>query len=162
MIKGQDVLEEIRKEWQGVRNIQSSIFVGLAASRGLISGIFPQRVADISYSLVLIYAYSVLQNVLLQLRDEEHFTSSKDDNHLGTLMHNSKEKLNWLDFSEADKGRDKRNDIAHSELVLQRGEAWKYIDAIEKELINWRIIPDQRIDYSIPWGSRGQKTLSLS
>ena len=162
MIRDQNVLEEIRKEWQGVRNKQTSIFVGLAASGGLIRLSFPHKVADISYSLVLIYAYSVLQNVLLQLRDEGHLTSLKGNNYLGALVHNSKKKLTWLNFGEVDRGHCKRNDVAHRDLVLQRGEAWKYIDAIEKELINWRIIPDQKIDYSIPWGSREQETLSLS
>lgn len=162
MIQDQNSLEEIRKEWRGVRNIQTSIFVGLAASGGLISGIFPFKIADISYSLVLIYGYAVLQTVLQHLRDEGLFTSPKKDNRLGTLMDSSREKLNWLDFNEVYRGRGKRNDIAHEELVLQRGEAWKFIDAIEQELINWRIIPDQKIDYSIPWGKREQKTLILT
>jgi hypothetical protein len=60
-----------------------------------------------------------------------------------------------------DEGRDKRNDVAHNDLVLASGESWKYIDSVERELINWQIIPDQKIDYSVPWGSREQKTLQL-
>ena len=162
MIKNQSVLADIREEWQGVRNRQTSIFVGLAASRSLGTGIFPHRVADISYSLVLIFAYSVLGTVLLQLGEEGFFTLPKKDTLLGALMHSSKTQLPWVNFSEVDRGRCKRNDVAHSDLVLPREESWQYIDAIEKELVNWQIIPGQKIDYSIPWGSREQKTLNLS
>ena len=162
MIRNQNVLDEIRKDWQGVRNIQTSIFVGLAASLGPIPGIFPHKVADISYSLILIFAYSVLQNVLGQLRDEGYFISPKKNNFLGTLLDKSKNKIPWVDFTEVDIGHCKRNDIAHKDYVPTRGESWKYVDAIEKELINWHIIPDQKIDYSIPWGCRSQKTLNLS
>lgn len=161
MIKNLSVLTYIRKEWQGVRSRQTSIFVGLAASWGLGTGVFPHKVADISYSLVLIFAYSVLGNVLRQLGEEGFFTLPKKDT-LGALMHNSKTQLPWVNFSEIDRGRCKRNDVAHKDFVPPRGESWKYIDEIEKELVNWQIIPDQKIDYSIPWGSRKQKTLNLS
>ncbi|MQY66742.1 MAG: hypothetical protein GH159_00240 [Dehalococcoidia bacterium] len=127
-----------------------------------MGGAFPHKVADISYSLVLLFAYSVLGTVLRQLRDEEFFASPKKDNRLGVLISNSETQLPWINFGEVDEGHHKRNDVAHEDFVPSRGESWKYIDAIEKELINWQIIPDQKIDYSIPWGSRGQKTLNLS
>jgi hypothetical protein len=162
MIKNQSVLDEVRKDWEGVRNRQTSIFVGLAASRGIGVGIYPFRVADICYSLVLIFAYSVLGTVLRQLKEEGFFTSPKKDNRLGVLIKNSETQLPWVNFSEVDEGHHKRNDVAHKDFVPPRGESWKYIDMIERELVNWQIIPDQKADYSIPWGSRKQKTLNLS
>jgi hypothetical protein len=162
MIKDSRVLAEVRQDWQGVRNRQTSIFVGLAASTGIVGGIYPHKVADISYSLVLIFAYSVLKDVLLQLGKEEFFALPKKSTFLGALIDNSKTKLPWVNCSKVDEGHHKRNDVAHEDLIPPRGESWGYIDTIEKELINWQIIPDQKIDYSIPWGSREQKTLNLS
>ena len=129
MIRELSVLDDIRKEWQGVRNRQASILVGLFMSSSG-GGIFPHKLADISYSLVLIFAYSVLCSVLQQLRNEEYFTSPKKDGRLGTLMHKSKKELPWVSFDEVDRGYRRRNDVAHKDLVLPREEAWSYIDQV--------------------------------
>jgi hypothetical protein len=98
MIKDARVFAEVRQDWQGVRNRQTSIFVGLVASRGVVGGIFPHRVADISYSLVLIFAYSVLKDLLLQLGKEGLFILP-NRTFLGDLMHSSKTQLPWVNFN---------------------------------------------------------------
>ena len=93
--------------------------------------------------------------VLEQLYLEGNFTCSDKGLNLGSLMWASKDALPWVNFIQVDKGREQRNKVAHDDLVLPRSETWEYIDAIEKELIAWKIIPNKGNDYSIPYGARG-------
>ena len=149
MIVDQDALIEIRQDWESVRLKQNRILINSFMAFGKLSFEF----LNLTYTLILIYAYSVFRDVLSQLHKEKCFTSKNDK--LYHLMQGSKSAIPWVDFDRVDKGRDQRDKIAHEDLVLPRGETWEYIDAIEKELVNWHIIPDQGTDYSIPYGGRG-------
>jgi len=93
---------------------------------------------DFANNLALVFAYGVLEDVLKQLRDERTIVCDKWG--LKNLMAQSKHSLDWIDFRLVDKGRDRRNDIAHRGVVLARGECWKYVDAIEKEMLQWGIL----------------------
>ena len=149
MIIDRDVLNPIRQDWESVRLKQNRIRVNMGMAFGKLSFEF----SDFAYTLILIYAYSVLRDVLMQLRKEKRFTSNK--NGLYHLMQGSKDTIHWIDFDQVDEGRKQRDKIAHEDLILPRGETWEYIDAIEKELVNWQIIPDIGTDYSTPYGKRG-------
>lgn len=135
MIKDKTVLEIIRMDWDYARSRRDFI-MRQAAFTG-IGGIVPIRLMDFANNLGLVFAYSVLQEILQQLCDEKYFSSKGSS--LGFLMENSKTVLPWVDFAFVNEGRKKRNDIAHKQKELPRGECWKYIEAIEKELVAWGI-----------------------
>ncbi len=150
MINDQNALTEIRDDWKSVRLKQNRIKVNTFSAIGKIS----LKFADLCYTLVLIYAFSVLHDVLRQMHQEGRFPCVGKNLQLGSLMQVSKDALPWVNFKQVDEGRERRNDVAHDDLVLPRKKTWEYIDAIEKELTNWHIIPDQGTDYSIPYGMR--------
>ncbi|MBM2831858.1 MAG: hypothetical protein HW414_910 [Dehalococcoidia bacterium] len=152
MIANQNVLTEIRSDWKSVRRKQARVQRYMFIGGGHI---LPVALADFAYNLVLIYAYSVLHDILRQLLLEGRFLAPRNKSSLGQLMQASKNTLPWVDFALVDEGRGRRNKVAHKDLLIPRAETWKYIDAIEKELVKWGIIPDQGTDYSVPWGVRG-------
>ena len=137
MISNSVALEELRNSWNGVRELRKSIQASLLGSfaQGASFVIF---IADAAHNLPLVHVYSVLNEVLLQLREEKHFECKNF--FLGHLLTNSKNCLPWRDFDLVKEGADRRNDIAHRGKILPRGDCWKYIDAIEKELIGWEIV----------------------
>lgn len=93
---------------------------------------------NVAYSLWVLFAFSVLEHALLQLRDEGVFASRKSN--LEALMLGSRAALPWQDYAIVDKARNRRNDVAHRRAMLERAESWKYVSAIERELKAWRII----------------------
>ena len=93
------------------------------------------------YNLVLIFAYSVLKDTLLEMQDKNVFVSKKTN--LGFLMKKSKSKINWIDFEVLDQGREIRNQIAHENKIIKRVECWKYIDAIDAQLIAWDVFGNE-------------------
>jgi hypothetical protein len=103
---------------------------------------------DLCHGLILLFAFSVFEKTLQQLRDEGAFKCKS--NQLGPLMKESSAVLKWLDFSTVDKARDSRNTIAHERKTLARRDVWRYIDAIEAELVGWKILSGPvTADYAI-------------
>lgn len=141
MIQDKAKQADYQKEWNGVRAFQNRIQANLNASGIMFGTGATHAIRDISHNLVLLFAFSVFEDVLKQLKAEKYFVS--DNNHLGNLMHKSKKYLPWQNFPLIDEAREKRNDIAHDQTLLPRGDCWKYIDAIENELVKWGVIKSQ-------------------
>ena len=55
-------------------------------------------------------------------------------------MSSSQSALPWQNYALVDEARNRRNDIAHRREIFERGDCWKYVDAIEVELRKWRIV----------------------
>ena len=141
MIKDKNELEKFRKEWISVRKFQAKIQCHLnAAGMGGIGTLgSTHELRNISHNLTLLFAFSVLEKVLRQMKDEGNFVAK--DNKIGTLMHSSKKVIPWANFTLIDQARDDRNKIAHYQEIFERGKCWDYLDAIEAELILWKILP---------------------
>lgn len=137
MIKDLKLLNEIREEWKGVRSLQRTIGIGEldAVSKGSLASF---GIVEVAHNLTLIFAFSVLKDVLTQLRDEGYYKCSNRD--LKPLMYKSKKSIPWVDFQKIDRGRDIRNEIAHDNKMFHKEECFKYIDALEYELKAWSII----------------------
>lgn len=151
MITDQSVLANLIAEWNFVRRSQKMVTTNTlgAFAQGAIQ---TSQFTDFCHNLVLIQAYSVLNDILLQFRDEGQFACKGRE--LGLLMNASKSVLPWCDFAVVAEGKDRRNDIAHRSAVIPRADCWKYMDAIERELLAWRVIlkaPDP--DYTITVGA---------
>ena len=139
MVKDQAALQNIQASWKNVRTFQDRVSANLASSMGGWDVGVSHNFRDLAHSLVLLFAFSVLEDKLRQLRDESAFTS--DSSQLGKLMERSKTPLPWVNFAEVDAGRDCRNKLAHHMQVPSRADSWKYIDAIENELVGWGVLP---------------------
>lgn len=124
-----------------MRSFQSRVQAHLNASGGVGSVGATHQLRNISHNLVLLFAFSVLETTLKQLRDEKVFEEQK--NGLKSLMHSSKSNLSWLDFDLIDKARDERNKVAHDQKILDRSECWIYIDGIESELVSWNVVSNK-------------------
>jgi hypothetical protein len=143
MIQDPIIKNEIIEEWDGVRSFQSSLQAHLWASGGISSVGATHQLRNISHNLTILFAFSVFERALKQLRDENVF--QERNNGLKKLMDSSKNQLPWQDFDLIDKARDDRNMIAHQKKILERGDCWKYIDGIENELVSWGIITNPQI-----------------
>ena len=141
MIQDKVKQADYQKEWNSVRKFQNRIQANLNASGMMFGTGATHAIRDISHNLVLLFAFSVFEDVLKQLKAEKHFTS--DNNNLGNLMHGSQNDLPWQNFLLVDEAREKRNEIAHDQTILPRDDCWKYINAIENELVQWGVIKVQ-------------------
>lgn len=152
MIKDNSRLEEIRKEWHTVRLSQAKIKTNLnAASFSLTGSAITGTFRDLCYSLLLPFAYSVLEHTFQQLKEEGSF--SCESNRFNKLMKGSKSALSWKDYDLVYEGMKRRNEFAHEQKTIPRKDTWKYIDAIENELITWKILPGPvECDYTITTG----------
>ncbi len=138
MIKNVNTLIEIRKDWIGVESLRDKLKRSAYASTGVVGGIFPFALANAAHNLPFMHAFSVLNEVLSALEKEGNFTCRSM--FLGALLNASKSVLPWNDFDTIEAGITRRNDVAHRAELLERGECWKYVDAIRIELSSWGII----------------------
>lgn len=140
MIKDQKEIENLRKEWSGVRNIQAKIQRHLnVGSVGAIGGVgSTHELRNISHNLTLLFAFSVLEGALKQMHIEGMFKA--DNTRVGTLMYASQKVISWRNFSLVDQARKDRNKIAHDQEIFGREKCWSYLDAIEAELVAWQVV----------------------
>jgi hypothetical protein len=137
MISDHATLTEIRQSWKGVEALRGRL------QRSLL-GSFAQRasfvifVSDSAHNLPFVHAYAVLNDVLKQLENENHFKCKSF--FLGALLDASKAKLSWNDFAIIKEGAERRNDVAHRGEVLPRADCWRYIDAIKDQLLAWGVV----------------------
>ncbi len=140
MIRDANALNDIRCEWETVRAtrelVESNIQISFFVSRGILSS--DLGISKLANSLLLLFAFSVLEQALLQLRNEGQFQCNSTK--LGPLMAASQNVLPWRDYPLVDQAREKRNDIAHRRDWIGQAESYKYIDAIEQELTSWKIV----------------------
>jgi len=137
MISDPIALQELQQSWDGVRGLLGKVRSTLNAT--LFEGsYYVIGIADVAYNLPFLHACSVLNEVLLQLRDEGHFKCGRIT--LGDLIHASQHLLPWNDFAFIKAIVDKRNDVAHRSIIVPRDDSVKYIEAIERELLSWKII----------------------
>ena len=137
MIQDQSILQDVRAEWAFVRRAQNMMALGHNSS--LVGG-FPttQDFKNATYSLCLLFAFSVLERVLAQLKNEGMFSCGSRQ--LGCLMAASRSNLAWVDYALVDQARVARNRVAHHYEWPDRIDCWKYLDAIEAELKAWQIV----------------------
>jgi hypothetical protein len=130
------VAATVKADWSGVLALRGRVTRAILGSIGAApSAIFA---ADAVHNVPLLHAYSVLNDVLVQLEKEGHFRCKTFL--LGALLQASEHKLTWLEFDVIAMGVSRRNDLAHRGDVIPRGECWKYIDAVQKQLVSWKLV----------------------
>ena len=104
MIKDKESKSTIGQDWIVVRKLEKELDSKLYLAGGRI--IHEARPAE-AFNLPFILAFSVLDHVLSQLR-EEGVIDCKNCG-LNTMMEVSRNTLSWHDFDLVDKGRKARN-----------------------------------------------------
>jgi hypothetical protein len=137
MITDPTALQDARDAWEFVRSSRN-VIVGNCNVATLAVGFNQVGIRDLCFNLLLASAFSVLEDVLRQLRDEGKF--SGNDNRLGPLMSNSLSTLTWVDWALVDAGRNDRNHSVHARTYLANGKSRDYIAAIERELVAWGVL----------------------
>ena len=84
MIMDPTILKQIKEEWDGVRLFQSKIQRHLNVAGGIIGGGSTHDLRNISHNLTLLFAFSVLERTLKQLKSEGVFSAKS--NGLENLM----------------------------------------------------------------------------
>lgn len=148
MIKNAEALGSIRESWKTVRILEGMIRTN--ANSGTIFTLIPAATgfAVVPESLLLLFAVSVLEDTLRQLRDEGVFNCSR--NELKPLMDASRKSVRWLDFDAVSAIRDRRNRVAHRREFLAPGQCQVGIASIVQELLYWGVIDnDTRVEYRV-------------
>jgi hypothetical protein len=133
--------------WTYIQHVRQRIDLNAMASASL--HLFPHFLKDLSYNLLFVLAYDALGHALESLRAAGKFSSKS--NMLGALMEGSRERLDWLDYPLIEGGKAKRNDLVHrftrsaAAEPLPRGECWKYIDGIERQLTHWNLNASRQV-----------------
>ena len=138
MITDNATLSEIQSNWNGVEALRKKLQVSAFASVGEIGGIYPFALSNAAHNLPFIHAFSVLNEVLIALENEGHFSCNSI--FLGKLLRESKNSLPWQNYSEIKAGVNLRNGVAHRGDLLESNECWSYIDVIKAELLSWHIV----------------------
>ena len=137
MISDVTAMQEVRAAWEFVRESRNAI-VGNCNIATLVVGFNQSAIRDLCFNLLLASAFSVLEDVLRQLRDEGRFVGK--DNRLGALMSNSRSSVPWVDYDLVDAGRNERNRTIHDRTYLAHANCRDYIAAIERELVAWGVL----------------------
>jgi hypothetical protein len=138
VIRDSVTLAEVQSGWAGVEVLRGRLQRSAFASQGVIGGSFPFALANAAHNLPFIHAFAVLTDVLEQLASEGHFGCKS--HFLGALLTSSEKALPWRDFTLIRAGARLRNDVAHRGQLLERGDCWKYVDAVKAELSAWGIV----------------------
>lgn len=138
MIKDAAELDRVQKEWAVVSDLRDRIKVNLFAGFDLF-GHFSHFLADCANNLPFLHACSVLNEALLQVRDEGVFQCKTRT--LGTLVEAAEHNLTWADYAAVKEMVKKRNELAHEGVLHSREDCWRYISVIETELRGWSILP---------------------
>jgi hypothetical protein len=136
MIIDPDALQEIRASWAGVSKLARHP-TNYSIPNPMVTMVVPAGPPQLP-NLPFFLAYSVLDSVLSELRDQGHFACKSWM--LKQKMLASKTGLIWQDYDTVDAGRERRNELAHEAKFLSRDECRLYIDAVGHELAAWGIV----------------------
>lgn len=95
-----------------------------------------------TFNLILVLAYSVLDQVLDELMAQGVFTcnASRKPPMLGTKMAASRASLSWQNYDLVETGKTARNALAHKGKLLSKADCLAYVAAVEAELVAWSIL----------------------
>ena len=139
MIRDTTELAAVRSSWATVRNIQAMLATHATAPPLSPFGFLRSEDYDnAAFSLLVLNAFSVLEEVLEQLRHDGVFVSPRRT--LAELMKNSIGAVAWTNFAAVDAARGTRNRVSHEQLMLSPSECNEILDLIEEELVGWLVL----------------------
>jgi hypothetical protein len=149
MIQDPATMASVREGWEFVC-WSRVVIVGQLNNATNVVGFNKGTLGDICFTLLLATGMSVVEDVLIALRNEGHFMCRSTA--LGQLMHESKAALPWQDFATIDRAREKRNEAIHERHLMNWGECRDFLVAIERELVGWGIVVASEPNFwHFPW-----------
>ena len=140
MIKDAEDRESIVAQWKTVRRYEAMMktnTLGAFADGALLTPDFLNG----CNTLVCIFAFAVLERVLrILLREGACPEPPEGRTGFKALMNSSQTALPWVDFALVAEGRDERHKAAHGLKIIPRADCWRYINAIERELVAWGVL----------------------
>ncbi|CBK42904.1 protein of unknown function [Nitrospira defluvii] len=109
MIRDPSTRSSVRASWE-VRHSRN-VAVGNCNVATFVGGFNQSGVRDLCFNVILVSAYSVLEEVLQALRDEAVFPCKSSK--LVALLAASTSGLPWHDWPRIEEGRNKRNQSVH-------------------------------------------------
>jgi hypothetical protein len=140
MITDIKAMENLRVSWDGVRLLRLKIDRTITGSATL-PGSFTVFIADAAHNLPFLHACGVFNTVLRQLAKERCFSYQGES--LGLLIKASVKlspPVSWVNLQLINEAVKHRHALAHRAKIIPRGDCWRYIDAIEAELVQWGIV----------------------
>lgn len=137
MVQNEQAKAAFEEDWAGIQKLRAYEHVSyqLDGVRISVGGATPEAF----WNLPLILAYSVLDGVLNNLRDQGVYKCKSWK--LGDKMEASyRQHLPWQNYKLVSEGREERNRLAHEAMIVPKHKCFIYIDAIEKELTAWKIL----------------------
>lgn len=139
MIRDAAALKAAQSSWTTVRKVQAMLRTHANAPPLSPFGFLRSPDYDkVACSLLVLNAFSVLEEALEQLRSESVFASSRRT--LAELMKNSVGAMSWIAYPAVDAARGWRNQIAHEQQMLAPSQCDGILDLIETELVGWGIL----------------------
>ena len=138
MIADTQAREKLVAAWKRVRISLEMVRTNHAMAHFRGAPLTPDYTA-LAHNLVLVYAFAVFEGALEKLEEEGTLPPTKGG--LKRLMAASQKFLPWQDFGAVDAGRDERNLVAHEGAALPPERCVHHIDAIERELVAWKVLP---------------------
>jgi hypothetical protein len=136
-IKHPTLLAEVVDEWLGVRRLQTQL-AGVLSETYDADFIPPSEFYARTYALLLPLATSVLEHVLIGLRDEGAFACQSSG--LKAVMGASRKHIPWRAFERVERVRLARNALVHKGLIPVYRETFEALDTLEDEWIAWSIL----------------------
>lgn len=124
-------MNSIDDKWKIILSLLKTHTNAMVPGIGYVGLLIPKE----HFNLPFILAYSLLDEVLSEMRNNNVFTCSSWM--LGAKMNTSQTILPWVNYDVVNEGKDKRNDLAHQGVLLSQEECKKYISAIGIELKCW-------------------------
>jgi hypothetical protein len=146
MIRDTVALKSLVDEWHALRRVQGKLQINVVAAFAHGAVWLPQQIADEVYALLLPFGFSVLEHTLQQIRDEGIFTCKSSQ--MKALMDASIPTISWSDHKAVAAGREIRNKLTHEQVIPPCAETFRILDAIERELVAWRVL-DGPVKYEL-------------
>lgn len=141
MITNSQVRTEVAQDWAVVRKFCAGSHRQYAAAGAGGGPVFINETPpEAFYSLALLLACGVLDQVLVELRDQGVFHCPGSRPQLGMKMVSSQSALAWQNYTLVDVGKTARNDLAHKAKLVPTVDCLAFIEAIEVELKAWHIL----------------------
>jgi hypothetical protein len=138
MIQDDEFKQGIQEQWSAISELEKRLKPII--SQGLMGGFRSNGSPDESYNLLLVLAYSSLDEVLSQCIAEHVFECPLNGRRflmLGTKMESSKISITWNAYDLIDEGKKARNNLAHQSVFANKNDCIKYVEAVRKELKIW-------------------------
>ena len=137
LVTDESAIQELQQDWEGARLMLRRMGRHV---RGASIGIYQPGLAESVYSLPLLLACDVLEQVLLKAK--MHYGFKSQGSSLGRLIEGARSEsaITWRDYAALQTAIAHRNAIAHDGELFASEICLSDMAAIERQLLAWDIL----------------------